>query len=58
MKETIENHAGRLRLGWLHQGKRRTISCGVSDNPTGRAIAKLKTVEVEKGLINGYFDPV
>jgi integrase len=56
MKCTIENHDGRLRLRWLYQGRRYTMGCGVSDNPTGRAIAKLKSAEIEKDLINGYFD--
>jgi integrase len=57
MKCTVENHNGRLRLRWLYQGKRYTMGCGVSDNPTGRAVAKLKSAEIEKDLINGYFDP-
>lgn len=57
MKVTIENHDGRLRLRWKHQGKRYTLSVGANDDPTGQAIAKLKKAEIEKDLINGYFDP-
>jgi integrase len=57
MKITIENHDDRLRLRWLHQGKRYTMSCGVSDNPTGRAIAKQKAAQIELDVQAGYFDP-
>jgi integrase len=56
MKITIENHDGRLRLRWLHQGKRYTMSCGVSDNATGRAIARQKAAQIELDVQAGYFD--
>jgi integrase len=56
MKVTIENHDGRLRLRWLHQGKRYTMSCGVDDNATGRAIAKQKAAQIELDVQAGYFD--
>jgi integrase len=57
MKVTIENHARRLRLRWLYQGKRYTMACGVNDDANGRAIAKLKAAQIEKDLINENFDP-
>uniref|UniRef100_B8HUB1 Integrase family protein n=1 Tax=Cyanothece sp. (strain PCC 7425 / ATCC 29141) TaxID=395961 RepID=B8HUB1_CYAP4 len=57
MKVTIENHNGRLRLRWLFEGKRYTLGCGVPANPTGMAIAKIKKAEIERDLLNGYFDP-
>jgi integrase len=54
---TIENHDGRYRLRWLYQGKRYTMSCGVPATPTGKAIAKQKAAQIEKDLLNDYFDP-
>jgi integrase len=33
------------------------MSCGVSDNPTGRAIAKQKAAQIELDVQAGYFDP-
>ncbi|MBW4552955.1 MAG: site-specific integrase [Aphanocapsa sp. GSE-SYN-MK-11-07L] len=58
MKCTIENHNGRLRLRWRSQeGKRYTMGCGVNDHASGRAIAKLKAAQIEKDLLNDYFDP-
>ncbi|MBW4553933.1 MAG: tyrosine-type recombinase/integrase [Aphanocapsa sp. GSE-SYN-MK-11-07L] len=57
MKCTVENHNGRLRLRWRHQGKRYTLGCGVDDNPTGRAVAKQKAAQIELDIQAGYFDP-
>jgi integrase len=57
MKVTIEDHDGRLRLRWQHQGKRYTLSCGVPATPTGKAAAQMKKAEIERDLISGYFDP-
>ncbi|WP_019498384.1 tyrosine-type recombinase/integrase [Pseudanabaena sp. PCC 6802] len=57
MKVTIENHNGRLRLRWLYQGKRYTLSAAVSDNPTGRALARQKAAQIELDISAGYFDP-
>jgi integrase len=57
MKVTIENHDGRLRLNWQYNGKRYTMSCGVPNNPTGKAIAKQKAAQVEQDLLTGNFDP-
>jgi integrase len=54
---TIENHDGRYRLRWLHQGKRYTMSCGVPATPTGKAIAKQKAAQIELDISAGYFDP-
>jgi integrase len=56
MKITIENHDGRYRLRWLYLGKRFTMSCGVPATPTGKAIAKQKAAQIEKDLLNDYFD--
>jgi integrase len=57
MKVTVEDHQGRYRLRWQHQGKRYTLSCGVPSTPTGKAVAKMKAAEIEKDLACGYFDP-
>lgn len=57
MKVTIENHDGRLRLRWRHEGKRYTLSCGVPDTQTGRAAAKQKAAQIELDISAGYFDP-
>jgi integrase len=57
MKITIENHDGRLRLRWIYQGNRLQMSCGVNDDPTGRAVAKQKAAQIELDIQAGYFDP-
>lgn len=56
MKCTVENHSGRLRLRWLYQGKRYTMSCGVSNTPTGRAVARQKASQIELDIETGHFD--
>ena len=33
------------------------MSCGVPATPTGRAIARQKAAQIEKDLLNDYFDP-
>jgi integrase len=33
------------------------ISCGVNDDPTGRAVAKQKASQIELDIQAGYFDP-
>ncbi len=57
MKITIESHRGKLRLRWLYQGNRLQMSCGVNDDPTGRAVAKQKASEIEFDIQIGHFDP-
>jgi integrase len=57
MKITVENHRGKLRLRWIYQGKRLQMSCGVNDDPTGRAVAKQKAAQIELDIQAGYFDP-
>jgi integrase len=52
----IENHQGRLRLVWNHQGKRQTLAVGMDDNPTGRAIAQKKAHEIQLDLMTGHYD--
>ncbi len=56
MTVTIESDRGRLRLRWLHQGKRVNLSLGVDDNPTGRAFAKQKAGQIETDLMAGHYD--
>jgi integrase len=56
MKVTIENHAGRLRLNWRHEGKRHTLSCGVPNTKPGVAIAKQKAAQIEADLMTGNYD--
>jgi integrase len=56
MKITIEKHAGRLRLRWVHKDKRYTMSCGVNDDPMGHAVAKQKAAQIELDIQAGYFD--
>jgi integrase len=56
MRVTIESDRGRLRLRWLYQGKRVTMSLGVDDNPTGRAFAKQKSGQIETDLTAGHYD--
>lgn len=57
MKVTIENHGNRLRLRWRYEGKRKTMACGVPDNPTGRALAKKIAAQIELDISAGYYDP-
>jgi integrase len=57
MKITIENHDRRLRLRWVYKDKRYTMSCGVSNDAMGQAVAKLKASEIERDIQAGYFDP-
>lgn len=57
MKVTIENHDGRLRLRWKHNGHLYIMAVGVTDNPTGRALAKQKAGQIEIDVSAGYFDP-
>ncbi|WP_051023642.1 hypothetical protein [Synechococcus sp. PCC 7502] len=33
------------------------MSCGVNDDPTGRAVAKQKAAQIELDIQAGYFDP-
>lgn len=33
------------------------MSCGVPATPTGRAIARQKAAQIEKDLLNDYFNP-
>jgi integrase len=56
MKVTIEDHDGRLRLRWRYQGNRFTLGCGVPSTPTGMAVARMKQAQIERDLINGYFE--
>jgi integrase len=56
-KVWIEKHGDRLRLVWNDQGKRQTLSVGVDDNATRRAIAHKKAREIELDLLTGHYDP-
>jgi integrase len=56
MKITIENHGGRLRLRWLYQGKRLTLSCGVPDSSAGQGMAQMMAGRIKADIESGNFD--
>ncbi len=56
-KVWIDKTGNTLRLRWNYEGKKKALSLGVADNPIGRALAKLKSAEIEKDLAAGYYDP-
>jgi integrase len=55
-KVWIDAKGDSLRLRWNYEGKRKQISLGVKDNPTGRAFANQKKAQVELDLVSGNYD--
>jgi integrase len=56
MKITIENHGGRLRLRWLYQGKRLTLSCGVPDSSAGQGMAQMMAGRIKADIESSRFE--
>lgn len=56
-KVWIDKTGNTLRLRWSYEGRKQSLSLGVTDNPIGRSLAKSKSAEIEKDLSAGYYDP-
>ncbi len=53
----IDRKGSTLRLRWLYEGKRKQISLGVKDSPSGIAYANQKKAQIQMDIISGHFDP-
>lgn len=53
---SIENHEGRVRLRWQHQGKRYCLSLGFPYTPAALNAAQQTASKIELDLLSGHFD--
>lgn len=56
MKVNVQSDRGALRLRWIFEGKRYSLSLGLPDSPLGRAIAKQRAAIIEQDIYIGKFD--
>ena len=54
---SVEEFQGRIRLRWRFEGKRYTISIGLSDSKVNRQVAQQKATTIELDIASGNFDP-
>lgn len=55
-KVSIEVFQGRYRLRWRHDGRRYTLSLGLKESDTNKAVAVLKAAQIERDIEYSMFD--